>query len=109
MVQVNWSPPPCGWIKVNSDGAAKGQHGPAGGGVIFRDKSGAILGCFAEFYGNTDSFNVEVLAAMHAIEVAHNNGWHKLWLFKPSILQKLFLGNFRTSGKLPSANIINAF
>lgn len=51
---------------------------PVGG--IFKDRSGAVLGCFAEYYGITDSFQAEISAAMSAINMAHNKGWHRLWL-----------------------------
>lgn len=35
IIKVDWIPPCCGWIKVNTDGAAKGSYGHAGGGAIF--------------------------------------------------------------------------
>lgn len=70
----------CGWIKVNTDGAAKGSPGHAGGGAIFRDKIGAVLGCFAEYYGVTDSFSAELFAAMSAIYIAVEKGWSKIWM-----------------------------
>lgn len=57
IIQVDWISPPCGWIKVNnSNGTAKGCPGSAGGGAIFKDKMGAVLGCFAAFYDVVDSF-----------------------------------------------------
>lgn len=62
MIGVDWIPPIPGWIKVNTDGASKGSPGHASAGSIFRDKSGAILRCFAEFYGFQDSFSAELLA-----------------------------------------------
>ncbi|KAF1877208.1 hypothetical protein Lal_00011978 [Lupinus albus] len=33
-----------GWIKINSDGAAHGSPGFVGGGSIFRDYKGDVLG-----------------------------------------------------------------
>lgn len=49
IIQVNWISLPCGWIKVNTDGAVRGSPGHAAYGGLFRDKSGAVFGCFA-FY-----------------------------------------------------------
>ncbi|XP_019433863.1 PREDICTED: uncharacterized protein LOC109340594 [Lupinus angustifolius] len=49
ITEVRWLPPPQGWIKVNSDGAAHGYPGHAGGGGIFRDNNGDMLGCFATY------------------------------------------------------------
>lgn len=80
IIQIDWHPPPCGWIKVNTEGTAKGSPGHTGGEGIFRDHSGAVLGCFAKYYGITDSFHAKLLAAMHAITVAKEKGWHCLWL-----------------------------
>lgn len=54
----------------------KGSPGHAGGGGIFRDKSVVVLGCFATYYGITHSIHAE----LHAIELAHQKGWHPLWL-----------------------------
>lgn len=65
---------------MNIDCAAKRCPGPAGGLAIFRDKSGAVLGCFEDYYGICDAFHSELLPAMTAIEIANENGWHRLWL-----------------------------
>lgn len=80
VIEVDCLPPPCGWIKANTDGAAKGSPGHATGGGIFRDRSGAVLGCFAAYYGISWSLYAELLAAMTSIEIAHQRGWSKLWL-----------------------------
>lgn len=40
VIQVDWLPSDCGWIKVNFDGASRGSPGLAGGGAIFRDRMG---------------------------------------------------------------------
>lgn len=47
IMQVNWFPPSCNWVKCNIDGAAKGTHGTAGSGGLFRDHSAGFIGCFA--------------------------------------------------------------
>lgn len=44
--QVIWHKPPCSWIKCNSDGASRGNLGLAALGGIFKDSSGAFVGCF---------------------------------------------------------------
>ncbi|XP_019431643.1 PREDICTED: uncharacterized protein LOC109338785 [Lupinus angustifolius] len=49
ITKVRWLPPSQGWIKINSDGAAHGYPGHAGGGGIFRDNNGDMLGCFATY------------------------------------------------------------
>lgn len=42
--EVLWLPPPCHWIKCNTDGATRGSPGYATCGGIFRDRSGASMG-----------------------------------------------------------------
>lgn len=80
IIQVDWLPPMCGQIKVNTDGATKGSLGRAGEDAIFRDRSGAVLGCFANYFGITDSFTAELYAAIAAINVAIEKGWSKIWM-----------------------------
>lgn len=60
IIQVNWYPPLCGWIKCNFDGAARGNPGQAASGGIFRDNSAAILGYFSSYTGITNSFTAEL-------------------------------------------------
>lgn len=80
ITQVDWLPPTYGWLKCNTDGAAKGSPSQARGGGIFSDKSVAVLGCFALYFGISNSLHAELLAAMYAIELAFQKGWHPLWL-----------------------------
>lgn len=58
VIPVCWIPPLCGWIKAHTDGSALGSPGPSGGGAIFKDKSGAVLGCFWDYYGIFYAFHV---------------------------------------------------
>ncbi|CAJ2641811.1 unnamed protein product [Trifolium pratense] len=67
-------------IKANTDGAARGSPGYASAGGIFRDSSGGIKGCFSLYLGIQSSLFAEAIAAMHAIEIAHQNHWHNFWL-----------------------------
>lgn len=86
IIQVDWIKPPCGWIKCNSDGASRGNPGEASCGAIFRDSSGAILGCMADFIGIETSFRAELIASMISIETAYHRGWWSLWLECDSLL-----------------------
>ncbi|XP_019425135.1 PREDICTED: uncharacterized protein LOC109334017 [Lupinus angustifolius] len=51
ILEVIWQPPTRNTIKVNTDGAARGYPGHAGGGAIFRDHSGQCIACMADYYG----------------------------------------------------------
>lgn len=48
--------------------------------VFFRDRSGAVLGCFASYFDISYYLNVELLDAMIAIKVAYKRRRHNIWL-----------------------------
>ncbi|XP_019433032.1 PREDICTED: uncharacterized protein LOC109339940, partial [Lupinus angustifolius] len=72
--------PQDGWIKANTDGAAHGSPGYAGGGGIFRDSSGACLVCFASYLSIQNAVYAEMHSAIKAVNIAFNRGWRNLWL-----------------------------
>ncbi|KAL6189533.1 hypothetical protein ACLB2K_040921 [Fragaria x ananassa] len=82
---VLWQPPFFPWIKVNTDGLAKGNPGPAACGGVFRDASGGFLGSFCHSLGWKTSFYSELYAVILAIEIAHDKGWVYLWLESDSV------------------------
>ena len=77
---VLWHSPIFPWIKVNTDGLAKGNPGPAACGGVFRDASGCFLGGFCQPLGLNSSFYAEFYAVILAIEIAFTRGWFYLWL-----------------------------
>ncbi|KAK3212710.1 hypothetical protein Dsin_017416 [Dipteronia sinensis] len=77
---VIWSPPAPGWIKVNTDGAALSSPGVGGCGGVFRNYRTFVKGCFTVPFGQVFTFEVELLAASMAINLAWQNGWHRIWL-----------------------------
>lgn len=62
-----WSPPPCGVLKFNMDGAARGKPGPAGIGGVLRNHLGSISVVFSEFVGSLESNEAEVLSIRRAL------------------------------------------
>ncbi|PRQ42072.1 putative RNA-directed DNA polymerase [Rosa chinensis] len=83
--RVLWHPPLPPWVKVNTDGLAKGNPGPAACGGVFRDASGVYLGSFCQPLGCNSSFYAELYAVIVSIEVAFTRGWTTLWLESDSI------------------------
>lgn len=63
--------------------------GRATNGGVFRNSLGMFIGAFVESYGVSSSHHSELLAAMRAIELAHDKGWHFLWLECDSTLVTL--------------------
>ncbi|XP_050113925.1 uncharacterized protein LOC126592246 [Malus sylvestris] len=80
IVPVLWHPPLFSWVKVNTDGLAKGNPGPAACGGVFRDSAGYFLGGFSLSLGHRTSFYAELHAVILAVELAHVRGWKNLWL-----------------------------
>lgn len=78
--QVSWIPPPCGWVKCNTDGASRGNPGHASGAGIFRGSIGDFMGCFSIYLGIESSLFGETSTAILAIELASKKGWANLWL-----------------------------
>ena len=56
---VKWLKPPANSIKLNSDGASKGNPGPAGGGCILRDHTGNMVYALSNFYGLCSTIPME--------------------------------------------------
>ncbi|KAJ8430823.1 hypothetical protein Cgig2_034150 [Carnegiea gigantea] len=75
---VRWHAPREDWIKLNIDGASKGNPGPSGGGGIFRDHYGNWIKAFACNFGWCTSVKAEVLALLKGLRVAWDMGYKKL-------------------------------
>ncbi|KAF5197333.1 Cysteine protease [Thalictrum thalictroides] len=44
VIECYWSLPPRGWLKVNTDGASKGNPGITGWGAVLRKDDGVLVG-----------------------------------------------------------------
>jgi hypothetical protein len=62
------NPPREKWVKLNFDGAARGDTGPAGGRGLTWDKEGRVKGFFYKFLGESNN-RAEVNALMEAIKL----------------------------------------
>lgn len=75
---VRWEKPPLGWCKLNTDGAAFGNPGRAGGGVVIRDSEGRWVRGFARPIGFTTSITAEFWALRDGLLLAVRMGVQKL-------------------------------
>ncbi|XP_057767409.1 uncharacterized protein LOC130987739 [Salvia miltiorrhiza] len=57
-----------------------GAPGIIAAGGVFRDNWGWVRGCFHFKGGKGFAFEAELLAVIHAIDIAHHCGWRQLWL-----------------------------
>lgn len=75
---AHWTPPPLGWIKLNTDGVSKGNPGPASGGGLFRDPSGTFLSAFIFTCGSCNAQTSELWAVLHGLRMAKRLGFQKI-------------------------------
>jgi len=67
---VKWEFPSPGWVKINTDGAARGYPGLAVCGSIFRRSMGEFIGAFYAFLDVQIAMVVEFYGVIYALEEA---------------------------------------
>jgi ribonuclease HI len=70
----NWKPPPSGSLKLNFDGAAKGNPGRTGLGGVIRDSKGNIIRLYAGSLGNSTNNAAEFGALETGLEILSREG-----------------------------------
>ncbi|KAL2934347.1 hypothetical protein RDABS01_017466, partial [Bienertia sinuspersici] len=69
---------PINWHALNSDGAAKGSHGPARGGGIIRDCREGLLRAFSANFGIFSAYWAELKAVAYGLDLARTLGIQNL-------------------------------
>ena len=77
---TTWDPPPTGFIKINFDGASKGNLGPAGYGVVIRSSKGEILALAVGYLGETTNNVAELMGLLQGLRHAATLARHKIIL-----------------------------
>jgi ribonuclease HI len=72
-----WSPPPTGFIKINFDGASKGNLGPVGFRTILKDSNGGILHLVVGFLGENTNNPFELLSLLRGLKVTIDNHFQR--------------------------------
>lgn len=86
---------------IHVDGAAKGNPGPAGAGVLIEDETGKILDEISEFLGNTTNNAAEYQALCLALAVAQRKGGTSLQIFSDSeLMVRQFNGSYKVRNPL---------
>jgi hypothetical protein len=65
-----WSPPPPGFLKINFDGASRGNPGPAGFGAVLRNHLGKITHLIAGFLGENTNNAAELSSLVKGLQTA---------------------------------------
>lgn len=91
--KTRWTPPPEGWLKINSDGSFDCDLGQGVGAAVVRDHSGIVLAATARRYGPIhDPLVAEVLAACDGVKLAKQLGLSDIILESDnSVLVKLLM------------------
>lgn len=77
-VFIRWKYPGLGWVRLNTDGASKGNPGKAGAGGLIRGHRGEVFEMFAANCGECSNTRAELLAVMRGLIVAWNGGHRKV-------------------------------
>ncbi|KAF6172407.1 hypothetical protein GIB67_025912 [Kingdonia uniflora] len=75
-----WELPQKDEIKINTDGAARGNHGKGGIGCIFRNSDGKVLGSLLKGLGLVTNYMAECEAIIHGVDYAASVGWLIAWI-----------------------------
>ncbi|KAL6550656.1 hypothetical protein OROMI_021144 [Orobanche minor] len=93
LTEVRWAKPSSGWIKLNTDGADKGNPGYAGAGGMARNHLGAPLLYFSEFLGDQTNTYAELHAIWRGIDLCLDKKFENIWVEVDSkVALRLILG-----------------
>ena len=73
-IQVKWTKPPTGWVKLNTDGTMYGNPVKVGGGGVLRSSSGDWICGFVRRMGSTSSTVAELWALKDVLTMAKRIG-----------------------------------
>ena len=92
-VQVKWTKPPRGWVKLNTYGTMHGNSIKVGRGGVLRSSNGDWIGGFTRKLGSTSSTVAELWALKDGLTMAKQMGL-KIFVLRwtLSLLFSLFQG-----------------
>ena len=77
-IHIRWCYPCLGWVRLNTDGASKGNPGKDGAGGLIRWHRGELFEVFATNCGVCSSTKAELLGVLRGLCVAWNGGHHQV-------------------------------
>ncbi|PKI65311.1 hypothetical protein CRG98_014275 [Punica granatum] len=83
---MGWKQPSPGWIKLNTDGASKGNPSPAGAGGVLRKEDGVWIVGFARYVGIATAAVAELWGVLSGLELAWELGYRHVLLEVDSLL-----------------------
>lgn len=101
---MKWESPPHGWVKINFDGASKGNPGNAECVVVLRDEWGVCKTIKCIPIGSQTNHVAEAIASYHGLVLDKEANCTKIW-FEGNSLNII---NYLNNVFLPSWSIYNA-
>ncbi|KAK2430741.1 Polynucleotidyl transferase, ribonuclease H superfamily protein [Trifolium repens] len=77
LVNIGWTPPTLGWVKINTDGSRR-RDGRAGCGGLIRGETKEWLGGFSKFIGLCSAFVAELWGVFEGLKLAQIKGFEKV-------------------------------
>uniref|UniRef100_A0A1S4AMC6 RNase H type-1 domain-containing protein n=1 Tax=Nicotiana tabacum TaxID=4097 RepID=A0A1S4AMC6_TOBAC len=88
VTKVLWELPTQGWIKVNCDGASRGNPSRSSIGYALRDDEGNIKYACGKVIHDTTNNEAEALAILEALKYCEEKGYNRIILQTDSLLLK---------------------
>ncbi|KAL8162024.1 hypothetical protein V2J09_013513, partial [Rumex salicifolius] len=88
-IAVSWTPPPSGWVRLNTDGAVREGRATAAG--VLRDESGSWLVGFVHNLGSCSVPMAELWGILSGLRLAWERGYRRVCLNTDSQLAVLLL------------------
>ena len=76
--QEQWTPPQQGFLKLNYDGASKGNPGQAGAGGLFRNSQEIVCRFYAFDLGHATNNEAELLAVKQGLKIAIREAYQRI-------------------------------
>nr|XP_016451168.1 PREDICTED: ribonuclease H-like [Nicotiana tabacum] len=86
--KVLWEFPPRGWIKVNTDGACRGNPRRSSIGFCIRDKVGDLIYAKGREISEGTNNESKTVAIVEALKMCKNLNYFQIWLQTDSLLLK---------------------
>jgi ribonuclease HI len=89
-----------GAYRIYSDGASKGNPGPAGAGAVIRDAEGNTVAEIAEYVGVTTNNVAEYMGLLEALKVCASRDWGPVEVYADSqLLIRQLQGRYRVKNE----------
>lgn len=103
--QVSWILPTGSQVKANTDGASRGNSGPAGFGIVFRNSIGDFLHVIAVGLGEEEIYWAECSTLVSVAKIVVRKGRLNLWLESDSQSAEIACNNNKIPWKLKSRRL----